>query len=105
MKRFPLLAAVSIICFLPSTSFAAKVKVEKELIDQAIERGVAALRQMQGGDGRWAYINLGPTALAGLTLLECGVAADDPAVVKAADTIRLNSPGFNTTYVLSLGIL
>src|SRR5438552_18149492 len=59
-------------------------------IQRAIDRGVAYLKSIQSTqDGMWHYIppggisveqNIGATALAGLTLLECDVPPSDPAV-------------------------
>ena len=57
-------------------------------VNAAIDRGVAWLKPMQRGDGAWKTMYdraypLGPTALATLTLLKCGVKPDDPAITKA----------------------
>jgi hypothetical protein len=48
---------------------------------------------------------IGATALAGLTLLECDVPDDDPAIRKAADAVRRASVGLTDTYSVSLAIL
>jgi len=79
--------------------------VDKAAIDRAVEGGVTALRQMQGGDGTWPHQEIGATALAGLTLLECGVPAEDRAVRQAADAVR--SAGITTvaTYSIALSLL
>jgi hypothetical protein len=88
-----------------------KPKENKEPPDaQAIDKGVAYLKQLQGNNGAWAYgqddsSTVGSTALAGLTLLECGVAPDDPAVQKAAAFVRDRSIGLTKTYSLSLSIM
>jgi hypothetical protein len=79
--------------------------VEPADVNQAIERGVAALRKLQQEDGTWRHAEIGATALAGLTLLECGAAADDKAVQKAALAVRRASPTLIQTYSLSLSIL
>jgi hypothetical protein len=87
----------------------------------AIDRGVAYLKRIQGSDGVWVFgpwdfgqgrqspaqsgNNVGATALAGLTLLECGVPADDAHVRKAADVVRAACPRLTMTYALSLSIL
>src|SRR5262245_27812321 len=68
---------------------------------QAIDRGVAALRKMQGGDGTWPHNEIGATALAGLALLECDVPAADPAVRKAAAAVRRGVLRSNYTYSLA----
>src|SRR6266566_652044 len=78
---------------------------EQAAIDRAIERGVAALKRMQGPDGTWPHREMGATALAGLTLLECKVPVDDPSVAKAAAAVRKASVSLTTTYSLALAIL
>ena len=57
-------------------------------VNAAIDQGVAWLKPMQRGDGAWKTMYdraypLGPTALATLTLLKCGVKPTDPVVTKA----------------------
>jgi hypothetical protein len=83
-------------------------------IQQAIDRGVAFLRSIQNGqDGMWPYAdggtsggqNVGATALAGLTLLECDVPPSDPAVQRAAEVVRQRSISCAYTYALSLAIM
>jgi hypothetical protein len=62
---------------------------EQHRVDGAIARGVWFLKEHQSPDGTWSENRaLGYTALAGLTLLECGLPADDPAVQKAAAFVR-----------------
>ena len=78
---------------------------DQAAIDKAIDKGVAALRKMQQQDGTWPHAELGATALAGLTLLECKVPADDKAVVAAADAVRKASVGMTHTYTIVLSIL
>ena len=86
---------------------------EQDVIDQAVQRGVAHLRSIQGPDGSWNFSGhaMGATALAGLALLECGVKRDDPAVHRALEYIREgasgseNVPGSSQTYDISLAIL
>lgn len=77
------------------------------LIRQAIERGVASLKKTQAADGSWPYSSgvCGPTALAGLTLLECDVPASDPAVQKAAESVRQAAIRLEHTYSLALSIM
>jgi hypothetical protein len=77
---------------------------EPEGVQQAIDRGVVYLKGLQNADGTWPGAT-GATALAGLTLLECGVAPDDPAVQKAASAVRQASVTLTHTYSLSLAIL
>jgi hypothetical protein len=79
---------------------------EQAEIDKAIERGVAALKLMQSRrDGTWPHETIGATALAGLTLMECKVPADDKAVAAAADAVRRASLSLTHTYSLSLAVL
>jgi hypothetical protein len=80
--------------------------VDQARIDAAIARGVQYLKDQQAADGTWGGgPRLGYAALAGLTLLECKVAADDPHVVKAAHFVRNNVANLEATYELSLAIL
>ena len=79
--------------------------LEQAAIDQAIEKGVAYLKSMQKEDGSWPHPEMGATALAGLALLECGVPADDKAVVMATKYVREKAPTCTHTYSLSLGLL
>jgi hypothetical protein len=83
--------------------------VEQKRVNEAIDRGVVYLRKTQLKNGSWslALHGVGYAALPGLTLLECGVSAKDPAVLKAARYVRFNAPTLNnkTTYQLSLAIL
>src|SRR5262249_28344609 len=73
--------------------------------DRAVDRGVAYLKSIQQPDGTWPNREIGATALAGLTLLECGVEEKDPSVQKAADAVRRLSIGLTHTYSLALSIL
>jgi hypothetical protein len=84
---------------------AASGKTPAEPRDAAIARGVAYLKSIQQVDGTWPYDQIGPTALAGLTLLECGVPANDAAVVKAAGAVRQAALTATQTYSLALSIL
>lgn len=60
---------------------------------------------MQLNDGSWPYRQTGMTSLAGLTLLECGGGANDPAVEKAAAYVRDLSPTMSETYSIALAIV
>ncbi len=80
--------------------------VDQEAIDKAVDRGVEFIR----GDGAMTGLDQsmqpGATALVGLTLLECGAPADDPAVRRAAEVVRKDPcTAFYKTYSLSLSIL
>jgi hypothetical protein len=79
--------------------------IDQDAVNKAIDKGVTALRGLQGGDGAWPHTEIGATALAGLTLLECGVAADDKAVRAAADAVRKASVTLNHNYSIALAIL
>jgi hypothetical protein len=108
-----LLAALLVL----GTAAANAPAAEKEAIDRAVSRGVEALQRMQQADGTWRHLearrslelgNLavtGPTALAALTLLECGVAPGDRAIQRAADVVRQASVNLTYTYSISLAIL
>jgi hypothetical protein len=84
-------------------------------IQRAINRGVSFLKASQGADdGQWHFAqaanvflwqNVGATALAGLTLLECDVPANDPAVQRAAQVVREASLSQIQTYSLALSIM
>jgi hypothetical protein len=86
-------------------------------VDKAVERAVAYLKSIQNpNDGTWTANTLtlpnnpaGITALAGLTLLECGVKKDDPAIQKVAAYLRQREKSDNNkivnTYEVSLAIL
>src|SRR5438067_264512 len=81
--------------------------VEQAEVNRAIERGVSALKKLQGADGTWPHSSYktGATALAGLALLECDVPADDKAVGKAAAVVRQASATETSTYAIALSIL
>jgi hypothetical protein len=84
-------------------------------IQRAINRGVVFLKANQGADdGQWHFTsaanvflwqNVGATALAGLTLLECDVPANDPSIQRAAQVVREASMTQVQTYSLSLSIM
>jgi hypothetical protein len=90
---------------------------EQKKVDQAIERGVAYLRAAldeaspQGKDevrtviGPVGIKHGGARALVGLTLLACGVKADDPALQKVITSTRAEAEEFTNTYTLALAIL
>lgn len=95
-----LLAAI--VLGLASSSGSA---VDRDAVNKAIDKGVKSLRKMQADDGTWPYPDIGATALAGLTLLECGAKEDDKAVVRAADAVRKASLTLTHNYSISLAIL
>jgi hypothetical protein len=79
--------------------------VDQETIERAIKRGVKALRSMQQSDGTWPHQYIGATALAGLTLLECGADKEDKDVLRAAAAVRKASVRLTHTYSISLSLL
>lgn len=79
--------------------------VEQVDIDRAIAKGVKALRALQRSDGTWPHSYIGATALAGLTLLECGAAKDDKDVLRAADAVRKAGISLTHTYSISLSLV
>jgi hypothetical protein len=104
------LSALGAVCLL---SWPAQGAERNPKIQQAINRGVAFLRSQKDVNGIWPYGamaspgasgSVGATALAGLTLLECGVPPDDPAVQQAAQYIRKNAASLDFTYALSTSI-
>jgi hypothetical protein len=89
---------------LVSATPTARAANEKQ-IKQMIERGVGYLKKLQTESGAWPFPESGMTALAGLTLLECGVPAGDPSVQGAAKYVRQSAVGEEHTYSLALAIL
>jgi hypothetical protein len=82
---------------------------EQAAVNRAIAQGVAFLRAAELPTGTWAEPKkphqVGYAALPALTLLECGVPANDPAIVRAAAFVRQHGPTLDTTYEVSLAIL
>jgi hypothetical protein len=82
---------------------------DQELVNKAIDRGVEFLKRSQFPVGTWPQKDenwiIGYTALPGLTLLECGVPADDPVIQRAAILVRRSVPNLKKTYEISLSIL
>jgi hypothetical protein len=103
--------------FTPSNPSAEVV----DPVNRAIDRGVVTLKKaLKGGQReenqtnstargytRFANgdLNVGVTALATLTLLECGVPPDDPVIVKRLQSLREASIKAVHTYTLALLIL
>src|SRR5205814_3709407 len=84
-------------------------------IKSAVDSGVAFLKaqllaQRRAGtpfpvvDKRIPDQSAGIAGLVGLTLLECGVPANDSAVQRAADLIRERGPHISKVYVLSAAL-
>lgn len=80
----------------------------REKVDAARDKAIKYLKGAQNKEGNWESLALndiagmkgGSTALAALGLLEAGVAADDPAVVKAVEYLLALKP--EKTYIVSL---
>ncbi len=102
MKR---LLALGLSATMALMTSAPAYAVDKDDVNNAIEKGVKALRAMQQPNGTWSHTHIGATALAGLALLECGVKEDDKDVLRAADAVRTASLTMTQTYSLSLAIL
>ncbi len=92
---------LGLLVFLPPLRAAE----HRDAVGQAIDRGVAALKAMQHADGNFGSREVGATALAGLTLLECGVSAKDPSVQRAADAFRAASIELTHTYSIALALM
>lgn len=81
-------------------------EAEQERVNRAIDRGVAYLKQQLASDGGGPYSGrTGAHALAGLTLLACGVPAGDLVVREAATRVRSGAAGEMQTYDLALSVL
>jgi hypothetical protein len=76
----------------------------QQQVNKAIDKGVQYLKKTQNAAGGWGP-RVGLVALPGLTLLECGVPAEDSHVQKAAQHIRRAIPRLDQTYDLALSIL
>jgi hypothetical protein len=74
-----------------------------DAIQRAVDRGVNYLKQNLVVHEGEAHV--GANALAGLTLLECGVQASDPAVERVTEIVRSASPSLTHTYSLALAIM
>jgi hypothetical protein len=116
------LGACGVALGVAAASGSEKADLKKD-IDRAIQRGVIYLKKHQTKQGSWPVGNqsdkqatppnqldgsewvLGATALAGLTLLECGTPAKDLVVQKAAAFVRTGSIPATGTYSLSLSIM
>jgi hypothetical protein len=74
-------------------------------VNKAIDKGVKYLQDSLNGKvtiNEYYGSRCGGKALAGLTLLSCGVKADDPAVVKAAQAVRTQANQQNQTYDMAI---
>jgi hypothetical protein len=92
----------------PETPGALLPAAEQEDVNKAIDRGVRFLLNGQTAGGTWPGHDTFVTAMAALpalTLLECGVAADDKHIQNAARFVRSNVPKLQSTYEIALSIL
>jgi hypothetical protein len=86
-------------------------KEEQAKVDKAIDKGIDFLKNTQRKKGFWDVTPMstdnpyGATALTTLALLEAGVPADDPVVLKAAEWLRPHLAKLDHTYELSLALL
>lgn len=98
----------AVLCLVLVTTSASAAEDD---IKQAVDRGVTVLKGLQRENGTWPHSDrdsqseVGATALAGLTLLECGVPANDVAVERAAAVVRQAQATLTHTYSLSLAIM
>jgi hypothetical protein len=76
---------------------------QQKKINAAIDKGVQFLKDSLTGKPvhPGGIVNCGTSALAGLTLLNCGVKKDDPAVVKALTTVRAQVATLRQTYEMA----
>src|SRR5262245_22408514 len=86
------LLAASGLCASAHTAVAQQ-PADKEAIDSAVDQGVRYLKRAQKPTGHWGpkhdeAWSIGYTALAGLTLAECGVPSTDPGIKQAAAIVR-----------------
>lgn len=87
--------------------------LKQKEINDAIDKGVAYLKQTQAANGTWGPAaavgvdTVGYAALGGLTLLECQVPPNDAAVQKAAQHVRTTpvTIGLHRTYQMACAIL
>ncbi len=80
--------------------------LDQAKINAAIEKGVIYLKKSQLPNGTWAGGHaVGHAAIGGLTMLECGVPANDFFVQRAAVHVRGGIANLNGTYELSLAVL
>jgi hypothetical protein len=89
-------------------------QADQAAINSAIQKGVQFLKSSQnpsgswgtgtkvGGDGGWM---VGYTALAGITLIECGTSPSEPGLQAAAQGVRSLVLELDSTYEVALAIL
>lgn len=89
------------VCFQnnPNSSFS------KQDVEAAINRGISFLKTVQKPDGTWSDSDIGPTALAGMALLESGITQDDQTLAKAITALRKNARTTTHTYSIALCLI
>ncbi len=102
-------SAVILLCLGTSVHSQGDAPDDKE-VASTIARGVAFLKETQSDQGHWDEPSqndhrLGLTALAGLALLENGVAFDAPAISRAHEVVVELARDSDQTYDLALAIL
>ena len=95
----------------PDHSATTSGPVDKD-VSLAVTQSILYFKCTQNDNGTWpGYFNnrgsheVAFAAFPGLTLLECGVPANDPAIQKAAKFVRDNCSDLQTTYAIALAIL
>jgi hypothetical protein len=87
---------------------------KQEKVNKAIDQAIVFLKKQQQHDGQWQLSrairavgahHVGLTALPAVTLLECGVPANDEVVQRAVKYVRGHCAGLTLTYDISLAIL
>ncbi len=74
-------------------------------VNAAIDRGVAYLQKLQGGDGSWPRREMGATPLAALALLESGVSPNHASVAAAAAYVRNHAITETGCYSITTSLL
>jgi Ca-activated chloride channel family protein len=98
-----------LVCVVSSGRAHADVPEDKE-IAATIARGVAFMKEAQSPQGHWDERaqnehRLGMTALAGLALMENGVARDAPEISRAREIVSEMATTSDQTYDIALAIL
>jgi hypothetical protein len=102
MRRALVALALALVGLTPGR--AAAQPAAKPQYGDAIKRGVDYLVRAQAANGEWSAHGIGSTAVVGLALLECGVAPEDPVIVKALAVVRAKAVEEGRTYQLSAAI-
>ncbi|MFO0936261.1 MAG: DUF4159 domain-containing protein [Gemmataceae bacterium] len=92
----------------PSVAHAQEDRDYVKRVNAAIDRGVQFLQQQEGGTGNWERFGIiqmadqtgGPSALATLALLNCGVKPSEKIIERSLTQLRKIQP--SKTYVVAL---